>query len=408
MIDRSILKKTWKKLTECSGLFLWAIFFKTFFTALKPFVFLHFSASIINELYAGRNGKEILFQAFLLSVSVMVIEIVCHLSVWYVDVVTRKLSYDQSRELSERAMRMDYQQLESSRVQSLIENIRQCKFQRGDVFAKEIQFFDNFLTGLFMMVVSVGYICRFAEEKIHSGADSVPFITLLVCFLLLMIIVAAAAAKNGAEHNKNIFRRFTEVAPINRRYGFYRKNVFQNYQFGKEIRIFDESGLILDEFGRILKDVGSFMRAVGRQEGIFRIVNNVLNVILSGIAYVYIGFNAWRRVIGVGNIVKYSGAVAQLFTGITQTVGALADLKGNEKFLQQYYNFLEMEILPEAAETGQETAGTGLEMAGTAPETAETAPETTEAVLKAAETAPEATEAVLKAAETARKRLRLS
>lgn len=349
MIDRSILKKTWKSLTECSGFLVWALFFKTFFTALKPFVLLHFSASIVNGLYVRVDGKEILFQAFLLSVSVMTIEIICHLSGWYVDVSIQKISYNQSQKLSERAMGMDYQQLESNQVQSLIESIRQCKFQRGDVFAKEIQFFEKFLMGLFVMAVSVVYICQFAEEKMRSGADGVQFAILLACFVLLMIVAAAATAQNGADHNKNVFKRFTEVAPINRRYGFYRKDVFQNYQYGKEIRIFDESGLIQDEFGKILKDVGDFMRAVGQQEGVFRFVNNILNVVLGGIAYVYIGINAYRRVIGVGSIVKYSGAITQLFTGITQVVGALADLKGNEKFLQQYYNFLEIEVLPETA-----------------------------------------------------------
>lgn len=350
MIDRSIIKRTWKGLTECSRFLIAALFLKTFLAALKPFVLLHFSAAIVNGLYAGASEKEILFQAFLLSVSAMAIEIVCHLAGSYVEVSVQKISYNQSGRLSEKAMGMDYQQLEDSRVQNLIESIKLCRFQRGDVFAKEIHFLENLLTGLFVILASVLYICQFVEEKVNSGADGAQFIILLACFGLLLAVAAAATAQNGIEHNKNIFRRFTEVAPINRRYGFYRKDVFQNYKYGKEIRIFDESGLILDEFGKVLKDVGGFMRAVGRQEAVFRFVNNILNVVLGGIAYVYIGINAWQGEIGVGGIVKYSGAVTQLFTGITQVVGALADLKGNERFLRQYYDFLEMEVLSEKAD----------------------------------------------------------
>lgn len=138
MIDRSIIKRTWKGLTECSRFLIAALFLKTFLAALKPFVLLHFSAAIVNGLYAGVGEKEILFQAFLLSVSAMAIEIVCHLAGSYVEVSVQKISYNQSGRLSEKAMGMDYQQLEDSRVQNLIESIKLCKFQRGDVFAKEI------------------------------------------------------------------------------------------------------------------------------------------------------------------------------------------------------------------------------------------------------------------------------
>lgn len=355
-IDGAVFKKTWKRIVKDSPFLTCVLFVKTFLTAVRPFVILHFSAEIINGLYRGTDVEEILFQAVWLSVSAMAIEMGCHLTGGYVEEAVRKSAYGQSQDMLEKAMGMNYQQMESSRVQSLVESIRQCEVQRGNVFTKEIQFFEKFYTGAFVVASSLFYVSQFAVEKLSWGGKSGQFIPMLVCFVVLTVVAAAVTVRNGIRHNDQIFKRFGEVAHINRRYMFYRRDVFQNYKYGKEIRIFDESGLIQDEFGGILKRMQNFLQSVGMQESIFRCVNSILNVVLSGIAYVYIGLNAYRGVISVGSVVKYSGAVMQLFMGIMQSVGALADLKGNEKFLRQYYDFLEME---EPQETEGETLNLG-------------------------------------------------
>lgn len=239
---------------------------------------------------------------------------------------------------------MNYQLLESAKIQSLLESIKQCKFQRGDVFSQEIQFIENFVVGIFSVVTSSIYVLQFVKEKIDSGVHVGSFCILLICFILLLLVVIVFTVKNNKKHNENTFKRFAEVAPINRMYGFYRKNVFRNYKYGKEIRVFDEGELIQDEFDKILRETGKFMQNIGRQEASFRFTNSTLNACLSGIAYVYIGINAYNKVISIGSIVKYSGAITQLFAGIIQMVNAVADLKGNEKFLQQYFDCLELEI----------------------------------------------------------------
>lgn len=325
-----------------SKILLLMIFLKAFLNAINPFVAIYFMGELINGLYLGKNSDYIFKQVCLLSISILLIEVICQLIGYYEKISIQKASYGQSKKLLEKALRLNYQKLESAEIQELLENIKQSKFQRGDVFSKQAEYTETLLTGIFTTISSMVYIGKFVKEKMEYGVNPGQFILLLVCFMVLVIMTISITIYNGTQHNHYVYKRFTDVGPINRRYGFYRKNIFQNFKYGKEIRIFDESNLIQDEFGKISKDIDTFFRAVGRQESIFRLINILSNIFMKGLAYIYIGYNSFIHVISVGDVVVYSGAIAQLFAGIIQIIEAITNLKGNEKFLGQYLKFLEL------------------------------------------------------------------
>lgn len=326
---------------ESKILFL-MILLKAFLNAINPFVAIYFMGELINGLYLGKKSEYIFKQVCLLSISILLIDAICQFIGFYEKISIQKTSYGQSKKLLEKALRLNYQKLESAEIQELLENIKQSKFQRGDVFAKQTEYTETLLTGIFTIISSMVYIGRFVKEKMEYGVNPGQFILLLVCFMLLVIMTISITIYNGTQHNHYVYKRFTDVGSINRRYGFYRKNIFQNFKYGKEIRIFDESNLIQDEFGKISKDIDTFFRSVGKQEGIFRLINILSNIFMKGLAYIYIGYNSFKHVISVGDIIVYSGAIAQLFAGIIQIIEAITNLKGNEKFLEQYFKFLEL------------------------------------------------------------------
>ncbi len=325
-----------------SKILLLMIFLKAFLNAINPFVAIYFMGELINGLYLGKNSEYIFKQVCLLSISILLIEVICQFIGYYEKISIQKASYGQSKKLLEKALRLNYQKLESAEIQELLENIKQSKFQRGDVFSKQAEYTETLLTGIFTTISSMVYIGKFVKEKMEYGVNPGQFILLLVCFMVLVIMTISITIYNGTQHNRYVYKRFTDVGPINRRYGFYRKNIFQNFKYGKEIRIFDESNLIQDEFGKISKEIDTFFRAVGRQESIFRLINILSNIFMKGLAYIYIGYNSFIHVISVGDVVVYSGAIAQLFAGIIQIIEAITNLKGNEKFLGQYLKFLEL------------------------------------------------------------------
>ena len=325
-----------------SKILLLMILLKAFLNAINPFVAIYFMGELINGLYLGKNSEYIFKQLCLLSISILFIDVMCQFIGFYEKISIQKTSFGLSKKLLEKALQLNYQKLESAEIQELLENIKQSKFQRGDAFSKQTEYTETLLTGIFTIISSMVYIGKFVKEKMEYGVNPGQFILLLVCFMLLVIMTISITIYNGTQHNHYVYKRFTDVGSINRRYGFYRKNIFQNFKYGKEIRIFDESNLIQDEFGKISKDIDTFFRSVGKQEGIFRLINILSNIFMKGLAYIYIGYHSFKHVISVGDIVVYSGAIAQLFAGIIQIIEAITNLKGNEKFLEQYFKFLEL------------------------------------------------------------------
>lgn len=356
-MDKKILWETFRYIKKHSGFLAAALLLKTFLTAVKPFVLLHYSAVIVNSLYMKTDESQIILQALLLSGWAMAMEMGEHILQSFTEVALQEISYVQSGELALKAMQMEYSLLESEKVQTLAANIKQFKFQKGDVFVQEVQFLESILAGIFGVLASLGYVMQFAGETVASGADGWQVGAAFAGLMLLVCAAAFITVRNGKKRNENMFKGYAETGKANRLYGFYRQNILKNYKYGKEIRIFDEKELIQDEFSGILESMAEFQQKTGKENSRFRLVDSILNTVLSAAAYVYIGMNAYHQVISIGSVVKYSGAVSGLFGRIMQIIHAAGDLKGNEKFLRQYYEFLNLDAGTESDEARQKPDG---------------------------------------------------
>lgn len=352
--------KTWKIVSNSDGKFPFFLLFYASINAIEPFIVLHFSSEIINQLYGGFGAKYMLTLLTIYVSIILIFEFVRRMLERYKSVGILKLKHSREAELCEKCYDMDYQKLEDEKVQNCLASIRQSKFQMGDIFEKEARFLESFFKTTIGLSVSIFYIISFAsiisekKEKV-SGILASPLFVVILCLLLLGVVVVSA--KNGMKHSENIYKRFVEIAPINRIFGFYRKNVFQNYQYGKEIRIFNEEKLIHSEFDQTLDATQKFMEKIGKDEGRYRGLNTFLSTLVSGSMYIVIALYAYYGVIGVGSIVKYIGVIGQLMNELTNLISTIANLHGNEKFVKQYFEFLNLEeqteqkgkLLPERA-----------------------------------------------------------
>lgn len=348
-IDRGILKRALCGMRESSKFLLLALVVSNFLTAVKPFIVLYFSAAVVDGLYNKAGGGQVLLWAFEMLLCVFCVEVAGHLIACYVEKSKQAFSYHENLKLTEKNMQMDFQTFESSCVQDLLEGIRKAKFQRGDSFSILIQSMEEILVGFFGTLTSLIYVLQFFKEKYAAGVRAFETGAAIGSFLILVAAATILTIKNSERHNKKIFKRFSGVAAHNRIYKFYRENVFNNYKYGKEIRIFDEQELIQNEFKEVQQANGCLIKSIGRDKGAYMSANSIVNTILSSIACLYIGLNAYYKVIGVGSVVKYSGAVTQLLIGISKITNGVASLKGNERFLRQYYEYLDL-AMPKTGE----------------------------------------------------------
>ncbi len=349
--DRDLFKKTFHSFHEVSPWLFPALAGENFLLAVRPFIVLHFSAAVVDGLYRGDGEAQVLLQALWLSLGVLAAEAAGHILGCYVEKAGQRLYVEQMKKQLEKMTTMDYQLLESGRGQELSASLKRGRFQHGDPFDKLIRYTRDVLAGLFGVTAALVYLARFAAQKLAAGSGAPETFFMFGGFLVLAAGGVLLTVKNGERHNGQRFARFGKLTAQNRLYGFYRQNVFQNYKYGKEVRIFDERELIVEEFGKVQRANRGFIKGIGKDEGSFKAANSVVNTFLSGIACLYVGVNAYHKLISVGNIVKYSGAVAQFFTGLTRVAAGIADLRGNAPFLRQHYEFLDLE--PEEARGGR-------------------------------------------------------
>ena len=348
-MNKSILKRALCSMKESSKFLFPAVIVSNFLSAIKPFIVLHFLAVIVEGLYRKGDGRQILLWAFEMVFCVFLTEVAGYLLGCHIEKSKQLFSCRESLKLTEKNMQMDYQAFESSRVQELLANIQKAQFQRGDLFGNLLRSVDGILSGLFGVLASLVYVREFFLEKYAAGIYLYKAAFESVVFLLLVTASIIYTARNGERYHKKISKRFSGIAAHNRIYRFYRENIFQNYKYGKEIRIFDEYELIQSEFQKVQQEDRELIRRIGREQGVFMSANSIADTFLSGISCLYVGLNAYSQAIGIGGIVKYSGAVAQLFMGINKITAGIADVKGNEHFLLQYYEYLDLPM-PKAEE----------------------------------------------------------
>ena len=309
--------------------------------AVKPFIVVQFTGLIVNQLYAGKQLQEIIMSAGLLALITLLSDFAVTLLSNKKDVYTLELTYKQDLTLAENAMHMEYCRLESGEIQMLLENIKQNRFQRGDCFAKQADLIEKFCIGILTVVAALVQILNI----IFTAVDSTKIHTLYMPFIVLaltgiLVWISILSAKNGMEHGKSVFRRFSEIAPINRVFAFYRQELFPNYRYAKDVRIYGEQELINHEFEETKKAIRKFMEKLGNEEAGFRVKNTILTSVLLFVTYIFVGFLAYYRIINIGTVVIFVGIMASFLEGINRSIQTITEIGENKKFLRQYFDFI--------------------------------------------------------------------
>lgn len=340
------MKRVLYTIMVMSPMLLIMICFCNLLQAIMPYVLLYFTSEIMNQLYYGGDRNTVIGLVLGISFTTLVMNITINFIKRYKNIKIIELIHAQDAALAEKCYSINYSQFESADVQGKLETIRQSKFQMGNIFQKVVVSIEKITCSFCGIIIAFILLAQlvygiFTNEQIIENRIycCIPICVVFLVATLLYIIIA----KNGIRHNGKIHERFVKVAPINKIYSFYRRNVFQNYHYGKDIRVYNLKKLIGVEFEKTLKIVKDFMDHVGLQEGRYHGVNGAVRAILLGCIYLVLGIYAYKEYIDVGDIVKYIGAASLLTNHLTDIVITIVELSGTKKYIEQYYEFMDIE-----------------------------------------------------------------
>jgi len=305
---------------------------------LKPLIALFFSARILNELSGGRNVQLIIFYVSATVLSVFILSVVGAL-------INQKLNVLNSYNYSKleflyvkRYMEMDYPNIEDNHVSQMLADIRARANGNGLGLLNLSWIFpsliSNFITLSVSLVMLTGMFTAtglYTQNWVTSPAASIVLVILAAISVMTPMLMRkwekAALEMMDRENPK-----------ANTLFFFYMgyKNV---NNAAKDIRIYNQSETISDIFDKRLNNkmwIWFFRRMAATSS-----VSGVVNSLIGGSVYLFIGLRALYGMYPVGSVVQYVGAVTNIInnmSGITANIGSLLN---NIVYMQNIYDFLD-------------------------------------------------------------------
>ncbi len=316
---------------------VWVIGIGSLAGAAQPFVHLFFYARLLNQVLAGRYEDCIRVVAILL-ISTLVLNLIakaCSQSILALKEAGADTIFFQT---ADKSFRMEYEEFEKTETMDAIRRVRSGEQSTGGIEA-QIQSIYTLTEKIISTLIAFGFVViLFSQTKVVTGGffTSIWSNLLMVLMYILLLVLGVMLLKRS-------YKKFYEYSKKNEHLnalGQYMISLMNNYQYGKEIRIFALQNLIEGYYDDMVKRMKGFYLNWGIKEGALSAFILFLTQLASGVLYIIIGARAIYGAIPVGDVLMYAGAVL-LFTNSMQE--ALIDYNSfhyRSEYLSTYEEFI--------------------------------------------------------------------
>lgn len=295
---------------------------KILITGLSPFINIILPRYLIDELLGARRPPMLVaFVAAIVLLNLAVSSInntVNHKN----SRIRIRLDNKFDEMLAEKVMSMDYQNTEDHEVLTQLE-----KAKTG------MSWYSGGIDGLSGNIISfISGIITFLGTVYIIGSLTPLLFAVLIAIILINMLITWQMSKRDARFRK-------ELVGINRKFTYYFQ-VLKNFRYGKDIRIYNASGMILDRTNRYVKeDWGIQMKRV--------YVNNRFTFLLSlfsaaqtGLLYGYLGLRVLVGQITIGEFQMLLGATNAFSSSLSGVINAVITASRNADFMNDYRIFM--------------------------------------------------------------------
>lgn len=339
----------WKGLCEIhsikSGL-LGLIIFRAVFEAVTPFVNIYMSALIIDGIALGKDVKTLLIYAGItVSLNLMIMLLISLINHF---VNLQQFVFDSRYEmkLSQKIISMDYPSVEDPSTHRNREKINEFRNLNGGGIWRLFDSFRWIVKSLFSIIFSISLtVSLFSatgsvkSDGILSFAGSSLF---SIIFAVAIIANVFISMYSNATVTKKMYAIMNDIIPFNRIFGYYLESYITTYHAGKDIRIYNQKGLIEEESMSLFDDVYITLNKLSNNQMKYSSLITVSTVVLSTLIYIYIGLKALAGFFGVGFIVQYVGSINEFTNAFTQFMTQFTMLRTNNEALQVYFNYMDI------------------------------------------------------------------
>ena len=347
--DLSII---WKGLWEIhsikSGL-LGLIVFRAVFEAVTPFVNIYMSALIINGIALGTDVKTLLVYAAITISLNLIIMLIIRLTNHFVNL--RQFEFDSRYEmkLSQKIIDMDYTSVENPLTHRHREKINEIRNMNGGGIWRLFDSFRWMIKSLFTIIFSISLTVSLFTVSGNANLNGILAFAVSSLFSIVLAVGIIAnifiSMYSNATVTKKMYTIMNDIIPFNRIFGYYLENYITTYHAGKDIRIYNQKGLIEDEYMSLFDGVYITLNKLSKSQMKYSGFITASTVVLSTLIYIFVGLKALAGLFGVGLIVQYIGSINEFTNAFTKFMTQFTMLRTNNEAMQVYFDYMSIPAL---------------------------------------------------------------
>ena len=274
---------------------------------------------IIDSLAVSGDYNSAFIYVGLLILAMVLNTVVSELISQEISVRNIRLNSILTKKLLKATAKMDYDELENSCTLDEFEFAKTCLSE---------SYIINAIDKIFDIVSNIAGLSAYVYIVFKYSWFFVP--------VVLLTIIVNSVSKSKEE---NLYVKVQEdSAALNRKIGYASGNL-TNYEFAKEVRLFDLKKFIFDKYNHFIVKMYGLEYEFLKKTVPMRIVVSLIGVLQLVVSYGLIGYNLYRGDISVGAFVQYSSAFLALSAAITAIVSAFINLKTGNLYISAYEEY---------------------------------------------------------------------
>jgi ATP-binding cassette subfamily B protein len=305
----------------------------TILRQLIPYISIYLSALIIDELVNNTNTKRLFTLVAITIISSFVLYLALRILERIKDYHFRIFSNERV-EHSKKMMSLDYEDLEDAELKKQMERIS-IESQTGF----NLFYLKNSITGLLNGTTNILASAALLSSLFMTEGISV--ILKMVFILFIFLNVVTNILTNLAK--LKVFSKISQKAPSLNKFVEYLSSYYDDYNNGKDCRIYAMGGYI-SRFNRgLVKEFNKMMVDVSISQMRIDIVREAISGILRLGTYFFVIYACYLGTISIGSIAKYVACIALFMTGMSTVLENVLLSGLNAEYLKRYFSFFERE-----------------------------------------------------------------
>ena len=278
-------------------------------TALVPLLSVIMPKYIIDELTGQQRQEYLLLYVGILVLTNFVGMVLLSFLCGAMFTSKNKVLNDFQGMMAEKLITCDFESLEDPEFLDIKEKAHKILYADGDGFGMVLDYAFNI----------VGKIFVFAGLIAVLSTLNVGIVLIFVLLVLLNSLVESRVQKKYVSWDM-------EKAPIERR-TMYLLNVIENFEYGKEERIYNLKDFLVHKISKCLSESENFYKRQVRVMNKSQYFTAFTSLIRDGITYGYLIVRVLNQHIQIGSFTMYLGAVSQFSAAMSDVMSSIIGIR---------------------------------------------------------------------------------